>query len=73
MSRLRRSPTVVALATAAVLLLPACEFDTTPDPARDAATVSETLPEDAFDLENPEEVVSPGGGSGETEEDAAEE
>ena len=73
MTRVRRSPARAVLALAGVLLVPACQVGGGAQPGRDAATVSETLPEDAGDLENPFEVVSPGGGSGETEEDAAEE
>ena len=63
-----RRPIRTAAVVATAVLLGACRIGDSGDPARDSATVSETLPEDAGDLENPSEVTSPGGGSGETEE-----
>lgn len=66
---MRRPIRITAVATAAVVLT-GCVLDDEADPTRDSATVEETLPEDAGDLENPSEVTSPGGGAGETEPDA---
>ncbi|MBW3619729.1 MAG: hypothetical protein KY461_05745 [Actinobacteria bacterium] len=63
-----RRPLRTAAVVAAAVFLGACRIGDGGDPVRDSATVSETLPEDAGDLENPSEVTSPGGGAGETEE-----
>lgn len=64
-----RRPIRTTAVVAAVVLLTGCRLDED-DPTRDSATVQETLPEDAGDLENPTEVTSPGGGAGETAPDA---
>jgi hypothetical protein len=64
-----RRPLALTLAMTAVLAT-GCRLDAGADPDRDPATAEETLPEDAGQLGNPSEVVSPGGGSGETADDA---